>query len=364
LIDDHAHPFALEPGPLDLRELRLDLVDLPEAADRHERLRPTYVWHALLTTRLADRLGCKPDEVTEARGERAHADYRGYTRALFDDAGITGIVMDPAWPSIGGPELAGTYADLTGTRVHLLHRIDPQVDKLLDSGAGFDDVVAAVDRSLTVARAAGFVGFKTIIAYRTGLAIRPDVTEREARDSVGEPGPVKRRAKPLRDFLVRRVLRFCADTGLPIQFHTGFGDSDIRLGEADPLLLEEVLRTPEGTAAPVVLIHGAYPFHEQVAFLAAARPNVHVDFSLFNLFAPVLLRDRLLRLVELAPTGKVLAGTDGFAVPESFWFAATVTREAWDGAGRALRESGVDEAWLQTATSDVFEDNARRLYGL
>jgi predicted TIM-barrel fold metal-dependent hydrolase len=214
------------------------------------------------------------------------------------------------------------------------------------------------------ARTAGVIGFKTITAYRTGLAIVPDVSETDAAASMSEAGPSRRKAKRLRDYLVRRALRFSADTGLPLQIHTGFGDSDIRLGEADPLGLEEVLRTPEGTAAPIVLIHGAYPFHEQVAFLATVRPNVHVDFSLFNLFAPALLSDRLLRLVELAPTGKVLAGTDGFGLPETFWFAANAVREAWDAAGRVLLDAGASSGWLRTATADVFEDNARRLYGI
>ena len=35
------------------------------------------------------------------------------------------------------------------------------------------------------------------------------------------------------------------------------------------MLLEDVLRKPEGEAARVVLIHGGFPWHEQVAYLAA-----------------------------------------------------------------------------------------------
>ncbi len=364
MIDDHAHPFSLEPGPLDLADLTLDFVDAVDA-DRRRRLRPTYLWHELLTGRLARYLDCRPDEVVEARAERS-ADYRAYTTALFADAGITEILMDPAWPT-GSPERAAAWAELSGCRIHLLHRVDPLIDRHLEEGSSFAEIVAAFDDALDRARSDGFVGLKTIVAYRTGLSISGTVTEAEARASVGRDSdgtPVKRRAKSLRDFLVRRALRFSADTGLPMQVHTGFGDSDIRLGDADPLHLEEVLRTPEGTAAPIVLIHGGFPYHEEVGFLATARPNVHVDFSLFNIFAPARLRDRLLTLIELAPTGKVLAGTDGFSVPEAFWFAASVTRDAWDDVGATLLASGVSEKWLRTATSDVFEDNARRLYRL
>src|SRR5207245_4090941 len=105
------------------------------------------------------------------------------------------------------------------------------------------------------------------------LAADRDGRKRQATESLALTGPLKRRAKPLRDFLVRRALGFAAESGLPFQFHTGFGDSDIRLSEANPLLLEDLLRTPEGTAADVVLIHGSFPYHEEPAYLAAARPR-------------------------------------------------------------------------------------------
>ena len=362
MIDEHAHPFALEPGPLDLSHVRLDLVDAPGADERRERLRPTFLWNALLRARLAERLGVQEEEVEAARAEAAR-DYPAYVRGLFREAQITEIVMDPAWPP-GSENRVAEYEALTGCRVHLLFRIDSLVDSLLERGAGFDEILREFDQALEDRRAAGFKGLKTIIAYRTGLAIDPLVEELAAAASLSEHGPLKRRAKPLRDFLVRRALAFAAEARLPVQFHSGFGDSDIRLSDANPLLLEELLRTPEGTAADVVLIHGSFPHHEEAAYLAAARPNVHVDFSLFNIFAPALIADRLLRLVELAPTGKVLAATDGFAVPETHWFAAMLTHDAWDDVRRRLHELGAGSTWTDTVTQAVFEDNARRLYQL
>ena len=362
MIDEHAHPFALEPGRLDLSHVSLDLVDAPNAEERRERMRPTFLWQALLRSRLADRLGVQVDDVEAARADAAR-EYPAYVRGLFAEAGISEIVMDPAWPP-GSEHRVAEYEALTGCPVHLLFRIDTLVDQLLERGAGFDEVLKEFDGSLEERRAAGYVGLKTIIAYRTGLAVDPGVSDHDAAASLPGEGPLKRRAKPLRDFLLRRALVFAAEAGLPVQFHTGFGDSDIRLSEANPLLLEELLRTPEGTAADVVLIHGSFPHHEEAAFLAAARPNVHVDFSLFNIFAPARIADRLLRLIELAPTGKVLAATDGFALPETYWFAAMLTHEAWSDVRRRLQELGAGSEWIDAATEAVFEQNARRLYRL
>jgi hypothetical protein len=362
MIDEHAHPFALEPGPLDLTHVSLDLVDAPGAEQLREQVRPTFLWQALLRARLAARLEVAVEEVEAAR-EDASRDYPAYVRGLFSDARITEIVMDPAWPP-GAEHRVAEYEALTGCRIHLLLRIDTVVDRLLEEGVGFEELVRRFDETLEERRSEGWKGLKTIIAYRTGLAVDPDAGERQAADSLTQAGPLKRRAKPLRDFLLRRALDFAAESGLPFQFHTGFGDSDIRLSEASPLLLEELLRTPEGTAADVVLIHGSFPYHEEAAYLAASRPRVHVDFSLFNIFAPARIADRLLRLVELAPAGKVLAATDGFGVPETYWFAATLTHEAWADVGSRLDQLGVEPTWLETTTRMVFEENARRLYKL
>jgi uncharacterized protein len=355
MIDEHAHPFSLEPGPLDLSHVTLDLVEATGADELRELVRPTFLWQALLRARLAARLEVAVEEVEEARAEAAR-DYPAYVRGLFADAGIAEIVMDPAWPP-GAENRVAEYEALTGCRIHLLLRIDTVVDRLLEEGVAFGELVSRFDQTLKERRSQGWKGLKTIIAYRTGLAVDPDVSERRAADSMAEPGPLRRRAKPLRDFLLRRALGFAAESGLPFQFHTGFGDSDIRLREASPLLLEELLRTPEGTAADVVLIHGSFPYHEEAAYLAAARPRVHIDFSLFNIFAPA-------RLVELAPAGKVLAATDGFGLPETYWFAATLTHQAWDDVEVRIGELGVDPAWLDTTRAMVFEENARRLYRL
>jgi hypothetical protein len=213
--------------------------------------------------------------------------------------------------------------------------------------------------------AAGAAGLKTVIAYRTGLAVDPAVSAADAFRSADDTSavPLRRRAKPLRDYLLRRTFAQCADLGLPIQLHTGFGDSEIRLVDADPVLLDDVLRTPEGAAAKVVLIHAGYPWHEQLAYLAFVRPNVWAELSLVNLFSPASTADRLLRLLDLAPSDRILLGTDGHGVPETHWFAATTLRRAWATVEDRLRGSA-GTTWLQRAERQLFADNTRAVYRL
>jgi uncharacterized protein len=362
MIDDHGHPFALEGGPLDLSALTLEL-NPDEGNERRTRLGPSRLFHELLGTRLADHLGCKPEEVASARAD-ASKDWAGYVRELFTDAGITAVVMDVAYPPDSFDRLE-TFQDFTGCSIHPLFRIDYLVDRLIDEGASARPIVDEVTTAIGEAGARGHVGCKTIIAYRTGLAVDPAVSERDADASLRDRDlPVRRRGKALRDLVVTRALATAADLNLPFQIHTGFGDSDIRLAESNPLLLEELLRSPEGSAGHIDLIHGGFPWHEEIAFLAATKTNVWVDVSLFDIFSPVTVADRLLRLVDLAPARRLLMGTDGFHEPELYWFAAKVLLEAWRVVRTRLREAGARETWLDETEALMFEDNAKELYGI
>ena len=68
------------------------------------------------------------------------------------------------------------------------------------------------------------------------------------------------------------------DLGLPIQFHTGFGDTDLMLHRANPLLLTQFIRAVP-PRVPIMLLH-CYPYHREAAYLAAAYPHVYLDVGL------------------------------------------------------------------------------------
>jgi len=362
LIDDHAHPFVAQPGPFDPAGISLDVLEDGGLEQRRRALGPTRLVQELLTVRLARRLGCDPRDVVEARTDAA-ADWPGYVSGLFRDAGIGGVILDTGF----GGEVAATVercSEISGASMHPIHRIEPTVDRLIDQGATASDILGAVEAEMRAAAAAGAVGFKTIIAYRTGLAVDPSADLAQADASLRAGGPVRRRGKACRDLVVRTALRIAAELGTPFQFHTGFGDSDLRLAESNPLLLEDLLRSEEGSSVPIVLIHGSYPWHEELAYLVMTKPNVHADVSLSNIFAPLTVADRLARILELAPAAKVLLGTDGHGEPETFWLGGRLLQEAWDETRARLSDAGAGNPWLDDVEDRIFERNARELYRL
>lgn len=363
LFDDHAHPFPLTAEPLDLSAVSLDAATGPPGQSRRSRAGPSRLAVEAMRVRLAGFLECTPEEVESVREARAASDWPGYVQALFTDAGIEEMLLD------GGPDQIdpGRYAAVSQVPTGVLLRLESVIDPLLDRGADADDVLGAVEEFVEDGARAGVAGLKTVLAYRTGLRVDPATTLEQARRSVeavdvaSGTGSVRRQAKQLRDLVLVRTLDQCAAHGLPLQVHTGFGDGDLRLPDAEPILLDDLIRTPAAAAAPVVLIHGGFPWHEQVAYLAAVRPRVWAEYSLANLMSPATTADRLLRMVDLAPTDRVLLGSDGHGQPETHWFAACVLRDAWSRVRRLL-DGTTRTSWLDEVEEGIFAGNARALY--
>jgi predicted TIM-barrel fold metal-dependent hydrolase len=174
------------------------------------------------------------------------------------------------------------------------------------------------------------VGLKTIAAYRGGLDRVSDhvVAALEANEATGDP--------------------------LPLQVHSGFGDSDLHLWRADPSYLKPLIERFRDT--PFVLLH-CYPFVREAGWLAHVYGNVWLDLSLTipHVSQPAqALRDAL----ELAPVSKLLYASDAARTPELYWLAARWWRKA---LAEVLPELLPAEEAEQAARL-ILRDNARQLY--
>ena len=200
--------------------------------------------------------------------------------------------------------------------------------------AGVDGVRAAV----AGARAAGFAALKTIAAYRGGLDVdvlgadvrEPLVAALDANDATGDP--------------------------LPVQVHTGFGDSDLFLPRARPGLLKPLIERFDRT--PFVLLH-CYPFVREAGWLAHVYANVHFDLSLTipHVARPAVALGEAL---ELAPVSKLLYASDAARTPELYLLAARWWRDALAVVLPELVPAGEAEGVARA----ILRENARALYRL
>jgi predicted TIM-barrel fold metal-dependent hydrolase len=154
--------------------------------------------------------------------------------------------------------------------------------------AGLESLEAVEDglrHALSDVRDQGYVGLKPIVAYRTGLDIRAWTRDdaktsfTEARAEAQRQGTLRIAHKPLLDTLLHVVFEEASRQELPVQFHTGYGDTDADMIRANPLYLREVLHADAYRGMSTVLLHESYPYTRQGGYMAAVYDRVYLDLS-------------------------------------------------------------------------------------
>ncbi|GAA1862878.1 amidohydrolase [Asanoa iriomotensis] len=269
------------------------------------------------------------------------------TRLMLHAAGLAAVLVDTGY----APEPLTSPAELgeaAGARAHEVVRLETLAEDLA-GGVSAGGFAAAVRSALAAAAARPTtVAFKSVAAYRVGLALgdeRPSdlaVATAAGRWLAGGGGRIA-------DEILHRFLAFAAlDIALPLQFHTGLGDRDVDLSTCDPLLLAPWLRSAEPTGVPILLLH-CYPFHRHAAYLAQVFPSVHMDLGLATHNVGARAGAVLAEALELCPYGKFLYSSDGFALPELHYLGAALFRAA---AGPELAARTTDNAYRVYASMD------------
>ena len=358
VIDGHGHPLLRDPDDVRVERF-LDLFSEGRAGTMREHVMHTGYYRRAVRA-LAARLGVAPtaEAVLEAR-RRLPPDAGGLD---CETAGIAALLVDTGYPPSAMSLVE--MRERLGCSVYEVFRIETCAERLLARRLGYGEFVGEFRRALLDA-ARECVAFKTIVAYRSGLDVR-GWSDDECADSyeraLGSPRLTER---PLLDRLVETALEIARDTGRPLQVHTGFGDPDIDLPRSNPLLLRPILEDPRWRAVRIVLLHMAYPYTREAAFMTAVWPQVHLDLSLA---IPFLGRGAALPLIEilsLAPSSKLMYGSDVSALPELFALSAEWGRAALGEALGWLVERGdLDLTEAAEAGRAILAENARGLYGL
>jgi len=256
---------------------------------------------------------------------RLSSDPAEYASALLRATGTELLFVDDGYPPPG----EGTSWDELGELADCEARPILRIERVAEEGG-----VDAVREEVANARSNGFVGLKSISAYRTGLELERIhdfvMAALEANEATGAP--------------------------LPVQFHCGFGDSDLYLARADPSHLKPLIERFRETT--FVLLH-CYPFVREAGWLAHVYGNVYFDLSLT---IPHVSRpaEALREALELAPVSKLLYASDAARTPELYYLAAKWWREALADVLPEL--VGADDA--EDAGRRILRENALAVYRL
>ena len=369
IIDVHTHPFDPAKDDADFRTHFIMSLWSPPASVYTD----TVVVRKLireLAKLIGAPLGASQDEIANLRNIFYKSDPKAYTQRLMRSTNIKTMLVDTGFPH---EEFTGysvdlkVFSDLVQCKIYPIFRMDTSIFKIFKSmPATFEEAFDIVEKDFEKAiKFDKVIAFKSIIAYQTGLEIFKH-TDKEASEAYDRFKKNKNTAdeKILRDYFCVLGLRKAKENNLPMQFHTGLGSApDLDLRVANPILMQYLLADEEIRDVKVILTHSGYPFTTETGYMTSIYPNVYCDVTAINPYYGIAGKKAILELFEFAPANRIMFGTDGALIPETYWFGYT---QGIKVLGSALEEM-ITNDWITAGEAVEFAEkilykNAEEIY--
>ncbi|HBQ96825.1 MAG: hydrolase [Sulfobacillus benefaciens] len=325
LWDHHCHLIVGRKRADDMKSFAYALSEAPESYPLADIQETVVYWRALAVA--ARELGTEVD-ATMVQHALKDRDFSDYASRLLHQAGYNKLLVDTGFVPPGACTLKEMEALLTMS-ISPIFRIERAAEAVFSQFDSVGDWIHFLKGSLKALRAEGYVGVKSIVAYRSGL----NIAQVRHEDAQAAFECMKRRGQnrltdaSLLNYLLWELAPILIEETLPIQFHTGYGDRDMDLSQGNPLLLRNFLETFTPHGLKVLLLH-TYPYHREAGYLASVYPAVYFDVSLALPLAASGSRRIVAEALELAPASRFLFASDAHSRPESFALAAQLWRES------------------------------------
>ena len=371
VVDGHCHPF--NPDNEGSFDFRLDFNLYHGGANK--KLVENTLFSQKLIEELGKLMGFSPDvEADEIINERYNLYKKSpaeYISKLFNNALFDFLILDTGYPHI---EFGVESVDIEDFKRIIpcgaveIFRIEPLIYKIFeDKKFSFEESIDFFNANIVEAvKTKKVIGLKTVIAYETGLDI--GITSwKEVEKAYKRFFSYRNKEdeKIIRDYFVVLSLKKCYEFNIPMQIHTGMGSvPTLDLEKANPLLMMNFLDRKEIRDVKIVLTHAGHPFEQETGMLAGSFKNVYCDVSaISSYFGAGALKTAFLKLFELAPIDKIIFGTDGGIIPETYWSGAVFGKK---DLAHALKEM-VDSGWIAISKVEKFatmilRENACNLY--
>ncbi len=376
VIDNHCHPFVLGREP----EVFADNFCIGLYPVSTESMRSTFYYQQVINA-LKRFFGlpetATEEEVVALRNKYAQEDRTAYAHRLFKDQNIKAFLCDFGFPisQITNPEKKLTDAEIKEYRaacegctdIYNIDRIEWIANRIVAEEPSFDEFERRlVEETKALVREKKLIALKSVVAYYTGLDVRP-LSRDEFRK--GYYLYLYNRDnweynKMFRDFIFMKACEICRELDIPLQVHTGLGDTPhCHIVRVNPANLTDALNDPRVMGTKIVLIHGGYPYCEELGMLVNHFENVFCDCSSFIPFAGIAAYDKLKALLELCPTRKLFFGTDAGLILEGLWFGAMNFKKVYARILEELIDDGyITYDFAMQSAEDILYNNVRRVY--
>jgi len=369
VIDNHCHPFPTNRVPEVIENTwTISLNELPVDDIRNS------AYFQMSTGEMCRHHGIESiDEMLALRKKQYEENPQVYIEKLWKDINLEMIIADIGSP-VTNKRLTKVELDEfaylnQSIKVGYINRIERVTDDLLEKHLPFSEFRQMLVQNLeAMVKDENLIALKSIIAYRTGLEIVPLSISEVQKGYYAYLADIndKSAEKKIRDFVFLTSAALCKEMQIPLQVHTGAGDSPLsNLIINNPLLLFQAINDPRCKDTRIMMVHAGNPNVEYAAYLVGHYPNLYLDVSSMLPYFAHAVETKLKTIFEFAPFNKVMYGSDAGGIPDHFWFAAKYFKRV---LGKILSEFVEDkilsEEYALKAGEMILSENARKFYKL
>lgn len=214
------------------------------------------------------------------------------------------------------------------------------------------------------------VAIKSNLAYRRSLKYEnpSEVNAKKVfppKNSSWEKSISAERIKDFQDFMLGEIVKNATKSNLPVQIHTGsiaylWGDP----ADTNPLHLTELFKKYKG--AKFAVLHGGYPYSDELGMLARFWPNVYIDLAWMPIGPPgyTAAKRILSKWIDTVPWNKLMWGGDTGRVEELYGAALTGRRMISEVLADKVGDGIMDEETAIELGEKILRKNALEFYDL
>jgi hypothetical protein len=292
----------------------------------------------------------------------------GFTRQVFDKAGIDFAMTNPFGPGIFlNPDFDSScfMVDMTEDALNF-----PIAQMAQASGIDILDLadyLKAIDWYFEH-YASQACAFKVVRAYDRSIYFedvpRSAVEKTFLRLNTLNESPSRQEILLLEDHILHYLCRKCKQYNLRMKFHTGLqeGNGNIIRNSRAALLTNLFLKYPH---TGFDLFHISYPYQEELVTLAKNFPNVTVDFCWMWIINPAAGRRALSDMLDAIPASKIHAfGGDYIFVEGSYGHLVITLREITRVLCEKVEEGRFTEDYALQVGRMMLRDNPLENFNL
>ncbi|MBX9568727.1 MAG: amidohydrolase [Candidatus Obscuribacterales bacterium] len=369
IIDNHAHSLLRDFCEMDEIGFRQCFTE-----SRSMSMLQEHMPHSIHYTDLLDHL----ERIFNTRDESSFLEFRAkqkesqFAQMLWDDVSIGALIIDDGFQNERAYNL-DELASISGRTIYHCKRMEGLIEESLLAASSMEEAETLFQNKLKQRRTQRMVSLKTICGYRGGLQLLQPTKEEALRDfdklkreSADDSHKKKLRIekRPVYHQLLLQGFELAAELNVPVQVHCGIGDDDADLIDCNPALMQSLFRARRFSKTQFVLLH-CFPYVREAGFLCSLYSNVFMDLSLSISLSSARGTNMISDALAIAPSSKILAGTDGHSCPESHWYGALCWKRGLTGSLFNMINAGLLTQREAEETGElVLHGNAIRLYRL